>query len=101
MKGNAISLVEVGWHLRSGLMERFPKATLIEVPPTSLKKFVTGKGNVDKVAVATTLSKRYDVDFASDNMADAFGLMKFGSVLLGQEKPLAYQTEVFQKLGLT
>lgn len=100
MKGNAIGLVEVGWHIRRGLLERFPKATIIEVPPTSLKKFVTGKGNADKVAVATALSKRYGRAFDSDNMADAFGLMKFGCVLLGREKPLAFQTEVYQKLGL-
>lgn len=87
IKGNAIGLVEYGWQLREELMRRWPDAQLIEVSPPLLKKFASGKGNADKVAVASGLTKKYGVVFTSDNMADAFGLMRIALMMSGKADP--------------
>ena len=44
------------------------------VAPTTLKKFVTGKGNADKNIVLMEIYKRYDQTFTDDNLGDAYGL---------------------------
>ena len=54
----------------------------VEVPPTVLKKFVTGKGNAKKLDVVSALSSKYRIVFSSDNHADAFGLSRLGLAAL-------------------
>lgn len=56
---------------------------VIEVPPTTLKKFATGKGNAKKPIVAACLAKRYQLDLASDDEYDAYGLWRLGCVAEG------------------
>ena len=56
----------------------------VEVPPTSLKKFVTGKGNVKKDLMLLGVYKRWDFDAADDNEADAYGLAQFGRAMIGE-----------------
>lgn len=46
------------------------------VPPTSLKKFVSGKGNVKKEVMLKEVYKRWNVDFNDNNLADAYGLAR-------------------------
>lgn len=60
---------------------------LIEVPPATLKKYVTGKGNAKKPDMRMAIYKRFDVDIEDDNEADAFALRALGLDLLGH--PLA------------
>lgn len=48
------------------------------VPPTSLKKFVTGKGNAKKNEMLLGVFKQWGAEFSDDNQADAFALEKFG-----------------------
>jgi crossover junction endodeoxyribonuclease RuvC len=60
---------------------------IVEVPPTTLKKHAAGKGSADKAAVASALAHRYSRSFASDNQADAFGLLQIGLQLLGLRDP--------------
>jgi crossover junction endodeoxyribonuclease RuvC len=60
---------------------------VIEVPPATLKKYVTGKGNASKTDISHELIKRFDVDIRDDNQADAFALRALGLDLLGH--PLA------------
>lgn len=45
-----------------------------EVPPATLKKFVTGAGNADKALVLREVFKRWGFNARDDNEADAFGL---------------------------
>jgi crossover junction endodeoxyribonuclease RuvC len=63
----------------------------IEVPPTSLKKFVTGKGNAKKDLMLLGVYKRWDFDTEDDNEADAYGLAMFGRAITGlyTESPAA------------
>jgi Holliday junction resolvasome RuvABC endonuclease subunit len=53
--------------IRAGVMY----ATL---PPTSLKKFATGRGGANKTDMAVAAFKRGDVEFRDDNQCDAWWL---------------------------
>lgn len=46
------------------------------VPPTTLKKFVTGQGNVAKSRMMMSALKRYGVEIPDDNAVDAYGLAR-------------------------
>lgn len=48
------------------------------VPPTSLKKFVLGKGVGKKNEMLLGVYKQWNVSFSDDNQADAYALEKFG-----------------------
>jgi crossover junction endodeoxyribonuclease RuvC len=58
------------------------------VAPSSLKKFITGKGNSQKDHVMLALYKNYDITLLDNNEADAYGLAKCGRVYLGDEEAL-------------
>lgn len=53
------------------------------VPPATLKKFATGRGNADKTAMAIAALKRAGVEFADDNECDAWWLRQAGLYRLG------------------
>lgn len=53
------------------------------VPPATLKKFATGKGNADKTAMAMAAYKRAGVEFDDDNQCDAWWLRQAGLHALG------------------
>jgi Holliday junction resolvasome RuvABC endonuclease subunit len=50
----------------------------IIVPPTVLKKFVTGKGNAKKDLMLLAIHKKFGEDFEDDNLADAYALARYG-----------------------
>ncbi len=58
----------------------------IIVAPTTLKKFITGKGNCGKDVMMLETYKRYGATFDNNNLCDAFGLSIIGSVL-SQKNP--------------
>lgn len=53
------------------------------VPPATLKKYATGKGNADKTAMAIAALKRAGAEFADDNECDAWWLRMAGLQHLG------------------
>lgn len=70
---------------------------VLVVPPSSLKKWATGKGNAGKPQVAVGLHRAlpqeaFGVDFAAvdDNEADAAGLCAVGAQALGLPVPIDY-----------
>jgi len=72
---------------------------MIEVPPTSLKKYVTGKGNIKKNLILLEVYKRWGFDTKSDNIADAYGLMQFGRGFCGFDVALPKShTEALKKV---
>ncbi len=92
---SALSLAEFGATLRHDLFAL--GLLVVEVPPTTLKKFVTGKGNANKVAVATALSVRYGVEFATDNQSDAFALAHLAAIAVGFfPAPTKFQAEAVE-----
>ena len=76
---------EYGGLLRAMLIECCSLA-VIEVAPTTLKKFCTGKGGGKKEMVIAHLMKRYDVEFATNDEFDAYGLYRLGLVAEGLEE---------------
>lgn len=83
---------------------------ILVVPPSSLKKWATGKGNVGKPQVAVGLHRTFPqdvfgVDFAAvdDNEADAAGLCGMGAQALGCPVPIdfpKYRQDVIAGLRL-
>jgi crossover junction endodeoxyribonuclease RuvC len=73
---------------------------IVEVPPPSLKKFVTGKGNADKNLMLLNVYKRWGVEAADDNEADAVGLGRLAMCVLGMDEPTTQeQCDVLAGLG--
>ena len=65
------------------------------VAPTSLKKYVTGRGTgVQKNQMLLNVFKKWNVEFPDDNAADSFGLAHIAS---GKGK-MAYEKEIYDKL---
>ena len=59
-------------------------ARYVLVPPSTLKKFVTGKGTAEKSLVMMEVYKRWRLSAGNDNEADAIGLAMIGACLLGE-----------------
>lgn len=65
------------------------------VPPTNLKKYVTGKGNgISKSQILMHVYKKWDAEFSDDNAADSYALAH----LVAGAHTLAYEKEVYDKL---
>jgi len=81
---------QTGHHERAGLwwfvMDAVDGAGLrwLEVPPTSLKKYATGKGNAGKDEVLAAAVRRFPaVEVRGNDEADALWLAAIGADLLG------------------
>jgi Holliday junction resolvasome RuvABC endonuclease subunit len=59
------------------------KVPYVLITAASLKKYATGKGNADKVAMGVAAMKRFGLEFADDNACDAFWLRCAGLDALG------------------
>lgn len=66
------------------LCMHIPLRNGIEVPPSNLKKFATGKGNANKALIAAHVQKRWNVIFEDDNLTDAYVLCQIGRAMLGK-----------------
>lgn len=65
------------------------------VPPTNLKKYVTGKGNgIPKSQMLLFVYKKWGVDITDDNAADSYALAR----LVAGMHELAYEKEMYDKL---
>jgi len=87
-------LGELGGVVKLAVYGEFGIKPLI-VPPTSLKKYVTGKGTgVQKNQMLLYVYKKWNVEFRDDNAADSYALAK----LVSGTGSLAYEKEVYDKL---
>jgi crossover junction endodeoxyribonuclease RuvC len=57
---------------------------VLVVPPSTLKKFITGKGSAKKEMVILEVFKRWNVSAKDNNEADAAGLAYLGLAFLGR-----------------
>ncbi len=71
------------------------------VPPATLKKYVTGKGNAKKDDMRMETYKRFGFDFADDNQCDAFGLRAMALDAYGEPRAAmpAAQRESIEKVA--
>lgn len=79
--GAAIIVNEIGAGIRFKLSDL--GVPFIEVAPSTLKKFVTGKGNAKKQLMLLHVYKRWGFDTDNDNIADAYALYQMGLAFCG------------------
>lgn len=79
---HAHSTGEAGGVIRLALTDA--SVVLHEASPNSLKKFLSGKGNLPKSGMPLALFKQYGVDYADEDEADAAGLALIGVALTDQ-----------------
>jgi Holliday junction resolvasome RuvABC endonuclease subunit len=70
--GRVFSLGELGGVLRLSAFQHGLK--LIEVPPKTLKKHLTGNGNASKKQMIEFINEKYNISIDNDNDADAAAL---------------------------
>lgn len=65
------------------------------VPPTTLKKYVTGKGQgISKSQIMLHVYKKWGVEFSDDNAADSFALAH----LVAAKAAVAYEKEIYKRV---
>lgn len=65
------------------------------IPPTMIKKYVTGKGTgVQKNQILLNVYKKWGVEFTDDNAADSYAIAH----LVGGRRSLSYEIEIFEKI---
>ncbi len=79
------TLVEVGTVIRLAIHEA--NKVLLEVPPTSVKKFCTGLGNVKKDKMMLEVYKRWGFE-GTDDECDAYALAEFGLAVAGKGRAM-------------
>lgn len=91
---------ELGYAVKRALRKRPVQAlTPVIVPPTSVKKFVTGSGTAKKSEMLLGVYKRWGVEFKDDNKADSYALARIAQALGDPDIPLTqYQQDVLNKL---
>lgn len=87
----------LGWRIREELtLHLMP---WIEVTPTQVKKFATGKGNSGKDIIIKEVYKRWGYDTDDNNLADAYVMAQIGRAYLGDsEKLTAFQKDIIAQL---
>lgn len=68
------------------------------VPPTALKKFVTGSGTAKKNEMLLGVYKRWGMEFSDDNLADAYALARLAEALDTAPELPKFQQEVIERL---
>ena len=90
-KGDAVlDLAEFGGILRHNLV-CLSGYHVVEVSPSSLKMFATGKGGgkgTDKPGVRMAVYKRWGIDFDSPDECDAYVLARIAACYWGAEEPV-------------
>ena len=92
-----VQLAGLNYMIREFLLKE--DIPFIVVPPSTLKKYVTGKGNCDKSLVLLKVYENFGVSMDNDNTADAYGLAHIVSSIGNRTGKLhAYQEDVLNML---
>ena len=75
------ALGELGGILRLALYDA--GIPIVVIPPTILKKFATGRGTADKVAMAVQLMKEFGISYPTTDQTDAHWLCCLGRAYHG------------------
>lgn len=93
--GQAFSIGELGGIIKCSLIELDFKVLLMS--PSSLKKFISGKGNSSKDVMMLKTFQKYGEEFTDNNICDAFGLVQVGKAYL-EGTDIKYEKEVLEKV---
>jgi crossover junction endodeoxyribonuclease RuvC len=88
---------ELGGTLRILLFEN--KIQYIDIAPSQIKKFATGKGNAQKDHVLLAVYKKWGIEFKTNDEADAFVAAQVVRAMFEDaDGALVYEKEVLKKL---
>lgn len=91
-KGKFISqMFGIAWAIRIQLMRLGIR--YIDVAPSQVKKFATGKGNAPKDQMILPLSKKWGFENRNDNIRDAYVLARIGLNLHQREQGDIFTTD--------
>lgn len=79
-KGRVFSIGELGGVLKSHMWEA--RINMLIVPPSTLKQYITGKGNATKEEMSLALQERFNYSITQDDECDATCLYLFGEAYL-------------------
>jgi crossover junction endodeoxyribonuclease RuvC len=104
MARNTTALVQLSGlnYMVRAMLEDYRKKFLV-VAPSTLKKFVTGKGNSPKDVIMLSIFKKYGQSILDNNQADAFALAKCAEAFVdhtdhNKNDYTLYETEVLSAL---
>ena len=76
----ALVLGELSATVRLAIYDMYPEGDVrkypLKVPPMTLKKYASGKGNAKKQEMLLQIYKRWGVEFNDDNAADSYALAR-------------------------
>ena len=90
------TLVEYGTIYRQVLLDH--AINFIEVPPTSIKAFIT-KGGAKKDEMRLAAYKKWGIEHSSNDAVDAYVMAQFGRAVLGVEKITVEQLKTLHKVA--
>lgn len=95
-KGRLFDLGELGGVIKIAGYKRL-SYSIVLIPPTVWKKYITGKGNASKALVTSVLASKYEISFDQQDQADALGIALTGLAILQgktkQTRDMANKTE--------
>lgn len=80
----------------------FQKTWPVAIPPSTIKKWTTGKGNAKKEDIKLALYKKYGLEFETSDEADAYALGDLGWHLVYPDRPrrklIGVERDILQKI---
>lgn len=98
--GTLIKAVECGTILRMLSVQLDLYSRITVVPPTTLKKFTTGKGNAPKDVMIAKVFQKYGWMAPDNDQADAYALATMGLKIYFDEM-LSYERDAIAKLEVS
>ena len=94
--GSLVILAEIGTLIRWRIwMEGVP---YLEVAPSTMKKFITGKGNTMKDQVRLSVYKRWQFEHESNDVVDAYAIAQTARVMLRWDEMIKKDQEALKTL---
>jgi len=92
------TLAELGGSIKYSALANFGLEYTI-IPPTKVKKFITGKGNSHKDEILLKCFKRYGMEFDNSDIADSYVICHMGYLLaFDQESGIKYADDVIESM---
>jgi crossover junction endodeoxyribonuclease RuvC len=72
-----LDLAGLHFYIRVNMYKDYPEQLYI-IPPTTLKKYVTGTGRCQKNLMLLKTYKKFGIEFTDDNLCDSYCLARYG-----------------------
>jgi Holliday junction resolvasome RuvABC endonuclease subunit len=95
--GQIDQLGQIGGIVKLCLLKRYGVSPLV-VPPSTLKKFVTGNGQADKSMMMRATKVYWDLEVDQDDICDAHGLARLAQEFYAPTNRYRHQVEAVESL---